>query len=118
MKQFFLSAACIFCFSFFGKSQLTKPLADTIKVIFENNKLKMMEYVSTPGKDVCGKGQHTHVPHLSILLTDAKVTVTKPDGQSQIFDVAAGTAFWSETETHIAINSGNKTVRAYIVELK
>jgi len=35
-----------------------------------------------------------------------------------MFDVTAGTAFWSEAETHIAINSGSKIAKAYIVELK
>jgi len=74
--------------------------------------------ISNPGKDICGKGKHTHAPHLSILLTDAKVTVTALDGKTQIFGLTAGTTFWSETETHIAINSGSKIAKAYLVELK
>ena len=118
MKQLFLFAACLFCFSIHGKSQQNIFVQDTIKVILENDKVKVTEYISNPGKDICGKGQHTHAPHLSILLTDAKVTVTPLDGKTQIFDVAAGTAFWSEAETHIAINSGDKIAKAYIVELK
>jgi hypothetical protein len=65
-----------------------------------------------------GKGKYTHAPHLSILLTDAKLTVTTPDGKTQIFDLKAGAAFWSDAETHIAINSGSKIAKAYIVELK
>ena len=93
-------------------------MSDTIKVILENDKVKVTEYVSTPGKDICGKGKHTHAPHLSILLTDANVTVTPLDGKTRVFDVTAGTAFWSEAETHIAINSGDKIARAYLVEVK
>ena len=118
MKQLFLFAVCLFCFAVYGKSQQNIPVSDTIKVILENNKLKVTEYVSNPGKDICGKGKHTHTPHLSILLTDATVTVTPLDGKTQMFDVTAGTAFWSEAETHIAINSGSKIAKAYIVELK
>jgi hypothetical protein len=118
MKQLFLFAVCFFGFAVYGKSQLTIPVSDTTKVIFENDKVKVTEYVSNPGKDICGKGKHTHAPHLSILPTDATVTVTTTDGKTQIVDVTAGTAFWSEAETHIAINSGNKIVKAYIVELK
>ena len=118
MKQLFLFAACFFFFALNGKSQQNIPVSDTIKVILENNKLKVTEYVSNPGKDICGKGKHTHAPHLSILLTDATVTVTPLDGKTQMFDVTAGTAFWSEAETHIAINSGSKIAKAYIVELK
>ncbi len=117
MKQLFLFAICFFSFAVYGKSQQNIQV-DTIKVILENNKVKVTEYVSNPGKDICGKGKHTHAPHLSILLTDAKVTATTPDGKTQIFDVTAGTAFWSEAETHIAINSGSKIAKAYLVELK
>ena len=118
MKQLFLFAACFFTFALYGKSQQNIPVPDTIKVILENDKVKVTEYVSNPGKDVCGKGKHTHGPHLSILLTDAKVTVTTADGKTQMVNVKAGTAFWSEAETHIVINSGSKIVRAYIVEVK
>jgi len=118
MRQLFLFAACLFGFAIYGKSQQNIPVPDTIKVILENNKVKVTEYVSNPGKDICGKGKHTHAPHLSILLTDAKVTVTPPEGNTQIFDLKAGAAFWSEAETHIAINSGGKIAKAYLVELK
>jgi hypothetical protein len=118
MKQLFLFAVCFFVFAGYGKSQKTIPLSDTIKVILENDKVKVTEYVSNPGKDICGKGKHTHAPHLSILLTGAKATVTTPDGKTQIFDLKAGAAFWSEAETHIAINSGSKIAKAYLVEIK
>ena len=118
MKQLFLFAICFFGFAVYGKSQQDISLSDTIRVILENDKLKVTEYTSTPGKDVCGKGKHTHAPHLSILLTDAIVTVTTPDGKTQMFDLKAGSTFWSEAETHIAINSGSKIAKAYLVELK
>jgi hypothetical protein len=118
MKQLFLFAVCLFCFAAYGISQQNISVSDTIRVIVENDKLKVTEYVSNPGKDICGKGKHTHSPHLSILLTDAKVTVTTPDGKTQMFDLKRGAAFWSEAETHIAINSGSKVAQAYIVEVK
>ena len=118
MKQLFLFAVCLFCFAVYGKSQQNIPVPDTIKVILENDKLKVTEYVSNPGKDICGKGKHTHAPHLSILLTDAKVTVTPDGGKTQMFELKAGATFWSEAETHIAINSGSKMAKAYIVEVK
>ena len=118
MERVFLFAVCFFCFAAYGKSQQNIPVPDTIKVILENDKVKVTDYVSNPGKDVCGKGKHTHGPHLSILLTDAKVTVTKADGKTQMVNVKAGTTFWSEAETHIAINSGSRLAKAYIVEVK
>ena|SRR5687767_2870826 len=118
MKQLFLFAICFFGFAVYGKGQQVIRVSDTIKVILENDKLKVTEYASTPGKDVCGKGMHTHGPHLSILLTDAIVRLTTTDGKVQDFDLKAGTTFWSEADTHIAINKGSKPVKAYIIEVK
>ena len=118
MKQLFLIVIFFLGFLTYGKSQQKNFPPDTIKIILENDKLKVTEYSSTPGRDVCGEGKHTHAPHLSILLTDAKVQLTTADGKTQQFDLKAGTTFWSEAETHIAINNGSKPVKAYLIELK
>jgi quercetin dioxygenase-like cupin family protein len=96
----------------------SQTLTDTTKTIFENNKFIVTEYYSTPGKDICGLGWHSHKPHLNILLTDAEVELTKKDGEPQNFSLKAGTTFWSEAETHMAINNGTKPIKLYIVEPK
>lgn len=101
-----------------GKGQTIIPSEDTINAVFENDHLKVTEYVSSPGKDICGIGLHSHPAHLSILLTDVNVKVTSDDGITQNFDLKAGTMFWSEPETHMAINNGNKTAKVYLVVLK
>lgn len=118
MKQLILSAICLLGFIIYGKSQQKNIPIDTIRIILENDKIKLTEYVSTPGKDVCGKGRHTHPAHLSIFLTDAKARLIMADGKTQDFDMKAGTAFWSEAETHMVINNGNKPAKVYIVEVK
>ena len=71
MKRLFLFAVCFLAFSIGGKTQQPNIKLDTIKVVFENDKVKVTEYASTPGKDVCGKGKHSHAAHLSIFLTEA-----------------------------------------------
>ena len=118
MKQLFLSVICFLGFALYGKSQHNNTASDTIKVILENDKVKVTEYISTPGKDACGKGEHSHAPHLSIFLTDAVVGLITTDGKTQNFNQKAGTAFWSEAETHIVINNGNKPAKVYLVEVK
>lgn len=105
-------------FSISIKSQTSQTLTDTIKTIFENDELIVTEYRSTPGKDVCGIGEHSHKPHLNILLTDAEVQVTNENNKTQNFKLEAGTTFWSEAETHTAINNGTKPLKFYIVEPK
>jgi len=118
MKQLFVVAIWLLAFSLYGRSQQNHIASDTIKVILENDKVKVTEYSSTPGKDICGKGKHSHAPHLSILLTDAIVRLTTSDGKTRDFDLKSGSTFWSEAETHIAINNGNKPAKVYIVEVK
>jgi hypothetical protein len=118
MKQLLLSAVFFFAVSIYGKSQNFNIIKDTIQVVLENDKLKVTEYSSMPGKDVCGKGKHTHPAHLSILLTDAIVRQTTPDGKIRDFVLKSGATFWSEPGTHIAINNGNMPAKVYIVEIK
>jgi hypothetical protein len=118
MKHLCMTVLCFFAVVVCGKSQTINVTSDTIRVILENEKLIVTEYSSTPGKDICGKGEHYHNPHLSILLTDAKATLIAPDGKTQDFDMKAGTTFWSEAETHIVINGGTKPAKVYIVEMK
>ena len=118
MKQLFLFAICFSGFVVYGKSQQKSMLTDTIKVILENDKVKVTEYSSAPGKDICGKGRHTHPPHLSIFLTDAGARLVMPDGKTQDFNLKAGHALWSEAETHMVVNNGNKPAKVYIIELK
>lgn len=118
MKLLFLFAISFLGFTEYGESQQSKIISDTIKVVLENDKLKVTEYVSTPGKDVCGKGKHSHAPHLAIFLTDAITRLTVADGKMQDFDLKAGTTLWSEADTHIVINNGNKPATVYLVEVK
>jgi len=88
------------------------------KVILDNEKVRVTQYESQSGKDVCGSGKHSHGPHLTILLTDARVTITMEDGKVVTSNSPGGTTFWSEAETHIVINSGKAPIRAQIVEYK
>ncbi|MBL7848908.1 MAG: hypothetical protein JNL40_15675 [Cyclobacteriaceae bacterium] len=88
------------------------------KVILDNEKVKVTAIESEPGKDMCGIGKHSHGPHLTVLLTEATVTVTLPNGKVSTTKSAAGTTFWSEAETHVVINSGKNIVKAQIIEYK
>ena len=118
MKQVILSAFCLFGICVYGISQQSGIIKDTVRTVLENDKLKVVEYGSTPSKDVCGKGLHSHAPHLTILLTDAVIKLTTQDGKEQDFELKAGFTLWSEADTHIAINNGNKPIKAYLIEFK
>jgi quercetin dioxygenase-like cupin family protein len=88
------------------------------KVLFENRKVRVVEYVSRPGIGVCGTAKHSHPDHVTVALTPAKVRVTGEDGKVQIHDIAAGTVFWEPASTHSAENVGGSGARMVLVEIK
>lgn len=90
----------------------------TGKVILDNEKVKVTQFESQPGKDVCGLGNHSHDAHITVLLTDATVTVSLPNGKTATHKMPAGTTFWSEAETHTVINSGSSVSKAQIIEYR
>jgi hypothetical protein len=116
MQKLILISACLV---FTSAAVAAQPLQkDTIRTLFENDKLKVTQYVSTPGKDVCGAGKHGHDAHLNIALTDISVRLTTADGKTKDLEIPAGSTFWSEADTHVAINRGNKPAMLYIIEAK
>jgi len=88
------------------------------KVVFENDHVRVLEYLSRPGLGLCGRGKHSHPPHLNVLLTDAKAKITMPDGKTFVGENKAFDVFWEDAVTHTVENIGGRGVRAYMVELK
>src|SRR5271170_6104404 len=79
------------------------------RVVFENEKLRVLEYNSRPGMGVCGSGMHSHPAHLTVLLSGGSVRIRTPNGKIVVQDnIPLGQVFWSEAETHDVENvSGN-----------
>ena len=88
------------------------------KVLFENAKVRVLEYVSRPGIGVCGTGKHSHPDHVTVTLTPAKVKLTTEDGKVQVNQVPAGAAFWDPASTHSAENIGGSGARMVLIEIK
>lgn len=105
----------LFCASAVFSQEKTQSFG---KVIIDNDQVKVTEIVSQPGKDMCGLGKHSHPAHLTVMLSDATVTVTTPTGKVMTQKVPAGTTFWSEAETHTVINSGSAASKMQIIEYK
>lgn len=99
-------------------SQVLYAQSSDGKVVLDNADVKVYEFESTPGKDVCGAGKHSHPAHLSVLLTDASITITTPEGKVSTKKMKAGTTFWSPAETHMVVNSGAGNVKVQLVEVK
>ncbi len=86
--------------------------------MFENDRMRVLEYRSRPGLGVCGQGVHSHPAHLNIAMTPIKVKVTLPDGKVVPGENKAGDVFWEEATTHQVENIGGTDARLYMVELK
>ncbi len=88
------------------------------RVILENDHVRVLEFVSRPRTVVCGVGKHSHPPHLTVALTDARVRITLPNGKVIEASNKPGDAFWSEAETHTVENIGAGVMRSLIIEIK
>ena len=96
----------------------TKTEPRSYKVLFENDKVRVLEYVSRPGIGVCGTGRHSHPDHVTVTLTPAKVKLTTADGKVQVNSIPAGSAFWDPASIHSAENIGGSGSRMVLIEVK
>jgi hypothetical protein len=88
------------------------------RIVFENDKLRVIEHLSRPRLGVCGTGMHTHPPHLVICLTDVKAKVTLPGKEPFIAENKEGDVFWDPGGPHVVENVGARNAKSYLVELK
>ena len=90
----------------------------SVKVVFENEKMRVVEHRGRPRMGVCGTGLHSHPPHLTIALTDVKARVTLPGKEPFIAENKAGDVFWDPGGAHVVENIGSSDSRVYLVEPK
>jgi hypothetical protein len=88
------------------------------KVVFENEKVRVIEYHTGSEKDICGSGMHTHPPHLYIMKTDAKLRTVMADGKESIENAKAGEVGWEPAEQHLVENISGKDAACYVIEIK
>ena len=88
------------------------------KVVVDNASVRVYEFDSKPGKDVCGVGKHSHPAHLTVMLTDATITITTAEGKVLTKKLKTGDTFWSPSETHMVVNGGAGQVKCQLVEVK
>jgi hypothetical protein len=96
-----------------GKSPLQSE-----RVLLENDKVRVLEYVSKPSGGVCGMDRHSHPAHVTIVLEAARDRMTPEGGKPEVADLKEGDVFWSEAETHTDVNIGKTDSRLIVVEIK
>ncbi len=88
------------------------------RLLLENAKVRVLEYTSRPTGGVCGIGQHSHPPHLTIVLDPARDRMVVGGGKPEEADLKPGDVFWSDGETHTDVNIGSTSSRIIVVEVK
>ena len=117
--SFLVVAATGFTFArLFAATPVQTPAVETGRVVFENEKTRVVEYRTNGGKDACGAGVHSHPDHLYIMLTDAKFRTVLPDGKEELADAKAGEVGWEAAATHRCENIMGNQAGLFVIEIK
>lgn len=116
MKNLLFLPVLFFCSTVLAQNQVSFESGE--KIIVDNDKMKVVEFTSYPQGDVCGEGMHHHDPHLTVVVSDAKVKITPEEGEPQIIEVKSGTSMWLESDTHSVTNVGDQPTKMILVYLK
>ena len=85
------------------------------KVIFENDRVRVLEVNYAPGTT---HEMHSHPDHVIYALGDAKVRMTGEDGKSAEVEIKKGGTRWQPAVTHKTENIGTTPISVVLVELK
>jgi hypothetical protein len=88
------------------------------RVVFENDRVRVLEYSNRPGLGPCGVGRHYHPAHVDIFLTPFTGRVTHGDGKVSQGSVKPGDVHWYEAEFHEVENIDKSASRMLMVEMK
>jgi quercetin dioxygenase-like cupin family protein len=93
----------------------TKVAPHVYKVLFENEKARVLEVAMEPGSRT---EMHSHPGYFVYFLGPGKVKFTTASGETQEIEWPAGTSMWREPEEHATENIGGAAVRAVFFEPK
>ena len=88
------------------------------RVLYENDRVRVLEYSNRPGLGACGRGRHYHPAHLDIFFTDFTARITSDEGKVSHYTPRAGQVAWFEAEWHEVENIDKTATKAIMVELK
>ena len=86
------------------------------KQIFDNDRTRASEITFQVGEKI---PMHTHAyDHLLYVLDAGQLTLSYPDGKTNVVDATVGQVMYIPKETHAAENTGTGVFRALVVEFK
>jgi rhodanese-related sulfurtransferase len=88
---------------------------DKYKVIFENDRVRVIDYRDKPGEKT---KLHHHPDAVLYMLSSFKRKLTLENGKSVVVDIKGGEAVWNDEQSHIGENIGSTDTHVLFVELK
>ena len=87
---------------------------DHYKVVFENERVRVLEYTDRPGDETT---PHAHPDSVMHTLSSFRRRLSS-DGTQRDVEIAAGTTAWLPAQEHSGLNTGDTETHVIFVELK
>jgi quercetin dioxygenase-like cupin family protein len=88
---------------------------DKYKVIFENDRVRVLEYRDEPGQKT---SPHEHPDSIMYTLTSFKRRLLSGSGETRDVELEPGEVRWLDAQTHSGANIGSTPTHVLFVELK
>ena len=88
--------------------------ADSYRTVFENERVRVLEYLDSPGHETT---PHRHPDTVMYTLTSFRRRLCSND-QEVVVDMAAGAVRWLAAQEHSGENIGDTDTHTILVELK
>ena len=88
---------------------------DHYKVVFENDRVRVLEYRDAPGERTT---QHVHPDSVMYTLSTFRRRLYAADGSTRDVEIEAGTTGWLPAQQHAGHNIGDTETHVLFVELK
>ncbi|HWO42180.1 MAG TPA: cytoplasmic protein [Candidatus Eisenbacteria bacterium] len=101
-----------------GKVRAQDPVktdSDKYKVVFENDRVRILEYRDKPGDKTT---LHAHPDFVVVARSAFKRRLTLPGGKSATREFKPGEVVWTDAQSHIGENIGDTETDVLIIELK
>jgi quercetin dioxygenase-like cupin family protein len=88
---------------------------DKYKVVFENDRVRVLEYRDEPGQ---GTSPHEHPDSVMYALSSFDRRLVAEDGETRDVTLSAGDVRWLDAQVHSGENIGESPTHVIFVELK
>jgi beta-alanine degradation protein BauB len=93
----------------------TQTDPDKYKVVFENDRVRVLEYLDEPGERT---SPHAHPDSVMVTLSSFDRRLVAEGGESREVTIAAGAVRWLDAQVHSGENIGESPTHVVFVELK